>query len=93
MQIRAPEAPREARRLRRPPLEGGASIFCRFRAAEKAVRPVGRAGTASSRAGFEARADFDQIIKRRNRVREPWGPEGWGLQLEISSPWPIQGPG
>eukprot|EP00969_Alexandrium_andersonii_P030894 1349026-Alexandrium_andersonii.AAC.1 len=27
MQIRAPEAPREAWRLRRPPLEGGGSEF------------------------------------------------------------------
>eukprot|EP00969_Alexandrium_andersonii_P193265 8536185-Alexandrium_andersonii.AAC.1 len=52
MQIRAPEAPREARHLQRSLLQSGAPNFCRFRAAEKAVWPVGRAGTASSRAGF-----------------------------------------
>eukprot|EP00969_Alexandrium_andersonii_P160907 7111051-Alexandrium_andersonii.AAC.1 len=52
MQIRAPEAPREARRLRRPPLESGAANFCRLRAAARAVWPVGRAGTVASRAGF-----------------------------------------
>eukprot|EP00969_Alexandrium_andersonii_P365960 15467391-Alexandrium_andersonii.AAC.1 len=51
MQIRAPEAPREARRLQRPPLESGAPNFYEFRAVERAVWPVGQAGTASSRAG------------------------------------------
>eukprot|EP00969_Alexandrium_andersonii_P015634 683790-Alexandrium_andersonii.AAC.1 len=43
--------PCEARRLRRSPLKSGASNFCRFRSAERAVWPIGRAGTASSRAG------------------------------------------
>eukprot|EP00969_Alexandrium_andersonii_P371983 15480709-Alexandrium_andersonii.AAC.1 len=52
MQIRAPEAPREARRLRRPPLGSRAPNFCRFRAAETAVWPVGRAGAATSHAGL-----------------------------------------
>eukprot|EP00969_Alexandrium_andersonii_P174643 7721938-Alexandrium_andersonii.AAC.1 len=51
MQIRAPQAPREARRLRHPPLESGAPNFRRLRAAERAVWPVGGAGAASSRAG------------------------------------------
>eukprot|EP00969_Alexandrium_andersonii_P297607 13153748-Alexandrium_andersonii.AAC.1 len=36
LQIRAPEAPREARRLRCPPLKSGAPNFCRFRAAKRA---------------------------------------------------------
>eukprot|EP00969_Alexandrium_andersonii_P256724 11349774-Alexandrium_andersonii.AAC.1 len=30
----------------------GSPTFCRFRAAERAGWPVGRAGTATSRAGF-----------------------------------------
>eukprot|EP00969_Alexandrium_andersonii_P328238 14505082-Alexandrium_andersonii.AAC.1 len=47
MQIRAPEAPREAQRLRRSPLKSGAPMSCRFRAAERAVRSVGRAGTTA----------------------------------------------
>eukprot|EP00969_Alexandrium_andersonii_P322204 14236646-Alexandrium_andersonii.AAC.1 len=42
MQIRAPEGPREARHLRRPPLESGAPKCRRLRAAERAVWPVGR---------------------------------------------------
>eukprot|EP00969_Alexandrium_andersonii_P053293 2341869-Alexandrium_andersonii.AAC.1 len=61
MQIRAPEAPRDARRLRRPTLNSGAPVFCGLRAAERAVRPVGCAGTATSRAGLWGdRAGFDQ---------------------------------
>eukprot|EP00969_Alexandrium_andersonii_P236253 10430415-Alexandrium_andersonii.AAC.1 len=52
MQIRTPEVSREARRLRRPPLKNGAPNFRRLRAAERAVWPFGRVGTASSRAGF-----------------------------------------
>eukprot|EP00969_Alexandrium_andersonii_P199369 8804418-Alexandrium_andersonii.AAC.1 len=63
MQIRAPEAQRELRRLWRRPLKSRAPHFCRLRAAERAVRPVGRAGTATLRAGFGARADFDQRAK------------------------------
>eukprot|EP00969_Alexandrium_andersonii_P176277 7794868-Alexandrium_andersonii.AAC.1 len=60
MQIRAPEVPREAR----PPLESWAPDFCRFRAAERAIWPVGRAETASSRAGcFGAPANFDERAK------------------------------
>eukprot|EP00969_Alexandrium_andersonii_P099802 4402920-Alexandrium_andersonii.AAC.1 len=46
MQIRAPRAPCEAQRLWRPPLESGAPNFCRLRAAERAVWPVGRAETS-----------------------------------------------
>eukprot|EP00969_Alexandrium_andersonii_P187163 8269893-Alexandrium_andersonii.AAC.1 len=34
LQIRAPEAPREARRFKRPPLKNGAPSFCRFRASK-----------------------------------------------------------
>eukprot|EP00969_Alexandrium_andersonii_P286196 12652412-Alexandrium_andersonii.AAC.1 len=51
MQIRALEAPREARRFRRPLLESEAPTFCRFRALERAVWPVVRAGTSTSQAG------------------------------------------
>eukprot|EP00969_Alexandrium_andersonii_P268177 11850642-Alexandrium_andersonii.AAC.1 len=51
MQIGAPEAPREARRLA-PPLESGAPNFFRLRAAERAIWPVRRLGTATFRAGF-----------------------------------------
>eukprot|EP00969_Alexandrium_andersonii_P284165 12563415-Alexandrium_andersonii.AAC.1 len=59
MQVRAPEAPREARRLRRPHLESGAPNFRRFRAAERAGWPVGRAWTATtSRAGFWGPGQF-----------------------------------
>eukprot|EP00969_Alexandrium_andersonii_P080091 3530012-Alexandrium_andersonii.AAC.1 len=50
--IRAPQAPHEARRVRRPPLESGAPNCCRPRAAERVVWPDGRAVTASSRVGF-----------------------------------------
>eukprot|EP00969_Alexandrium_andersonii_P210360 9292576-Alexandrium_andersonii.AAC.1 len=50
----------EARRLRRPPLESRASNFGRLRAAEKAVWPVGRAGTATSQAGVWVLANCDQ---------------------------------
>eukprot|EP00969_Alexandrium_andersonii_P358598 15451336-Alexandrium_andersonii.AAC.1 len=64
MKIRVSEAPREARRFRRLPLESGAPDFCRFRAAESAVQSVGRAGTATSKAGLSARANFDQRAKR-----------------------------
>eukprot|EP00969_Alexandrium_andersonii_P265581 11736701-Alexandrium_andersonii.AAC.1 len=51
MQIRAPEAPR-------PPLESGAPNFCRFRAKERAIWPVGRAGTATSQAGCSGPGHF-----------------------------------
>eukprot|EP00969_Alexandrium_andersonii_P160531 7093158-Alexandrium_andersonii.AAC.1 len=57
MQIRALHAPQ---RLRRPSLESGAPDFCGIRAAERALRPVGRVGTATSWAGFVAPASFDQ---------------------------------
>eukprot|EP00969_Alexandrium_andersonii_P324833 14353287-Alexandrium_andersonii.AAC.1 len=50
MQIRAPEAPGEALRLRCPPLASGALHFRRLRVAERAVWPVGRVGAATSRA-------------------------------------------
>eukprot|EP00969_Alexandrium_andersonii_P358373 15450856-Alexandrium_andersonii.AAC.1 len=40
---------RFARSLRRPPLHcWGAPRLCRFRATERAIRSVGRAGTAAS---------------------------------------------
>eukprot|EP00969_Alexandrium_andersonii_P274944 12151480-Alexandrium_andersonii.AAC.1 len=55
MQIRAPDAPREAQRLRRPTLKSGAPIVCRFRAAERVVWPFGRAGTATSQEGLGAK--------------------------------------
>eukprot|EP00969_Alexandrium_andersonii_P373805 15484840-Alexandrium_andersonii.AAC.1 len=67
MQIRAPEAPREARRLRRPHLQRGAPIFADF---EPRRRPFGPSGELRQRApglDFEARANFDQIVRRRNR--------------------------
>eukprot|EP00969_Alexandrium_andersonii_P136115 6022144-Alexandrium_andersonii.AAC.1 len=63
MQIRAPGAPREARA---PPARAAgeqAPNLCRSRAAERAVRLVGRVGTTSSRAGCKARVDFDQRAK------------------------------
>eukprot|EP00969_Alexandrium_andersonii_P195597 8640601-Alexandrium_andersonii.AAC.1 len=64
MQIRAPEAPCDARRIRRPPLESGAPKCCGFRATERADWPAGRVGTATSWAGFWGdRADFDQMAK------------------------------
>eukprot|EP00969_Alexandrium_andersonii_P219242 9682706-Alexandrium_andersonii.AAC.1 len=52
-----PEAGAEGAALRAaPPALGsaflGAPSFCRFRAAERAVWPVGRAGTATSWAGL-----------------------------------------
>eukprot|EP00969_Alexandrium_andersonii_P024748 1080583-Alexandrium_andersonii.AAC.1 len=47
MLIRAPVAPREARRLRRPLLERGNSDVCSLRVAERAVWQAGRAGTAT----------------------------------------------
>eukprot|EP00969_Alexandrium_andersonii_P265164 11718695-Alexandrium_andersonii.AAC.1 len=50
--LRAPEAPREARRLWHPPLESGAPMLCRFRAADKAARLVRRAGTTTSQGGM-----------------------------------------
>eukprot|EP00969_Alexandrium_andersonii_P023138 1011889-Alexandrium_andersonii.AAC.1 len=52
MQIRAPEAPREARRLWLLPLESGAPNIRKLRASERAVWPVTRAETATSRAGL-----------------------------------------
>eukprot|EP00969_Alexandrium_andersonii_P276448 12219036-Alexandrium_andersonii.AAC.1 len=65
MQIRAPVTPREAQG---PPLDSGAPNFCRFRAAERAVWPFGRAGTASSRVGFwRDWANRDQRAKWRYR--------------------------
>eukprot|EP00969_Alexandrium_andersonii_P098811 4360074-Alexandrium_andersonii.AAC.1 len=58
MHIRAPEVPLEARRFGRPPLESGALNFCRLRAAERAVWPIGRAGTVTSRDGFWGPGQF-----------------------------------
>eukprot|EP00969_Alexandrium_andersonii_P118745 5250684-Alexandrium_andersonii.AAC.1 len=54
-QISVPEAPREERRLRRPPLKSRAPLLGRSRAAEAAVRPVGRAGAATSHGGLGAK--------------------------------------
>eukprot|EP00969_Alexandrium_andersonii_P053514 2354022-Alexandrium_andersonii.AAC.1 len=60
MQIWASEAPSEARRLWRPPLESGAPFFGGFRAAERAVWPAGRAGTVTSHGGLGGKvSNFD----------------------------------
>eukprot|EP00969_Alexandrium_andersonii_P353738 15440580-Alexandrium_andersonii.AAC.1 len=65
MQIRVPDARREARRLWRPPLESGAPNFRRLRVAERAVWPVGRAATVTSPPGldFQALAKYGQRAK------------------------------
>eukprot|EP00969_Alexandrium_andersonii_P129112 5705573-Alexandrium_andersonii.AAC.1 len=58
MQIWAPQVPREARSaaLAAPaPEESGAPMLFRFRAAGRAVWPVGRAGTATSQGGLGAK--------------------------------------
>eukprot|EP00969_Alexandrium_andersonii_P313599 13855024-Alexandrium_andersonii.AAC.1 len=61
MQIRVPKVPRNARCLRCPPMNNGGSDYCRFRAARRAVLPVGRAGTASSKAMLRDNvSSFDQ---------------------------------
>eukprot|EP00969_Alexandrium_andersonii_P067100 2959825-Alexandrium_andersonii.AAC.1 len=53
--MRALEAPRFGRRLRRLYLQLMVSVFCRFRAAERVVWPVGRAGTAAAHGGLGAK--------------------------------------
>eukprot|EP00969_Alexandrium_andersonii_P160472 7090747-Alexandrium_andersonii.AAC.1 len=65
MQIQAPEAPREARDLRRLALRaGGRRPVRRFRVAERAVRPVGRSGTAASSGRVWGQPSyFDQRVR------------------------------
>eukprot|EP00969_Alexandrium_andersonii_P275500 12175246-Alexandrium_andersonii.AAC.1 len=69
MQIRAPEAPREARRLRCPPLEGGAPNFADFEPRRGPFGPSGELGMRAPGLDFGARANCDQIVKRRKLVR------------------------
>eukprot|EP00969_Alexandrium_andersonii_P011542 502384-Alexandrium_andersonii.AAC.1 len=63
MQIRAQEAPREAQRLRRPPLEGGAQNFSDSEPRRGPFGPSGVLGPRARGLAFEARADFDGRAK------------------------------